>query len=111
MELPPTADAVLEDINVLFTKSTHNLENANWSQVNRSEYLEIVRLRIKECAAYSHVKINETRAKSEISEQGVPFALLAAHQKIDGAERAPVHLSGPVSRAPEKNPHTEAEGA
>ena len=41
----------------------------------------------------------------------MPVALLAAQQKIDGAEHAPVHLTGPASRAPEQNPRTEAEGA
>ena len=37
LELPPSQEAVLEDLNVLFAKNTYDLSTAQWSQVNRAE--------------------------------------------------------------------------
>ena len=56
---PPDEDEFLNSLNILFTKSTEKLENAEWAQVNRDEYLEIVKLRKKECASFQHVVVDD----------------------------------------------------
>ena len=110
LELPPAAGDLADEINVLFTKTTNKLANAKWAQVNRREYLELVHLRKKQCASYTKVNINEDIAFLEIPEEGVPTALLATEQEVEGMDKAPVQLSGPASRAPEQHPQTEADG-
>ena len=102
---------MLEDLNVLFAKNTYDLSTAQWSQVNRAEYLEFVKQRKAQCAAYSHVNINVVRADAEVPAAGVPAALQTALQEIEGSENAPIQLSGPASRAPENGPEAEAGDA
>ena len=108
MQLPPDEGDLVDSLNILFTRSTQKLDDAEWAQVNRAEYLELVQLRKKECASFEHVKIDNERAERELPENGVPPCLLATVLEVDGAENAPVQLRGPASRAPEHGLNDDA---
>ena len=45
MTMPPDEGDFLNSLNVLFTKNTQRLDDAEWAQVNRAEYLQIATLR------------------------------------------------------------------
>jgi hypothetical protein len=45
MELPPPLDALVDSLNVIFTRSLHDLSKAEWAIVKREEYMRIVRER------------------------------------------------------------------
>ena len=47
MQLPPDEGDLVDSLNILFTRSTQKLDDAEWAQVNRAEYLELVQLRKK----------------------------------------------------------------
>ena len=66
-----------------------------------------MRQRKEQCAAYRHAHINVARAEAEIPASGVPSALQATLQEIEGSEKAPTQLSGPASRAPEHGPEAD----
>ena len=109
MELPPPDDALLEGgFSVIFTRSVQDLSKAQWATVKRAEYLRIVRERKHECATFAGVAINEEAAPSRLPEDGVPAAIQACALHVDGADKAPVHLTGPASRAPEVGREDEA---
>ena len=101
MELPPPDDALVDSLNIVFTRNVDNLDNAHWATVKREEYLKIVRERKQQCPAFSDVVINEEAAPQRLPENGVPAAVLHCVQQVDGADKAPVHLDGPAAKAPE----------
>ena len=108
MELPPPEDALIESVNIVFTHSTNDLRNAQWTHVKRDEYMKIVRLRRRHCAAYANAEIKEASASTRLPENGVPDSVLNCAQEVEGAANVPVHLSGPASRAPEHADHEDA---
>jgi hypothetical protein len=108
MTLPPDEDALLDSLNILFTKSTQHLDDAEWAQVNRAEYLEIINLRKRECASFSHAVVDDAKAERVLPESGVPPCLLATCQEVEGMQKAPVQLHGPASRAPEHSVNDDA---
>ena len=63
MQLPPDEGDLVDSMNILFTRSTQKLDDAEWAQVNRAEYLEMVKLRQKECASFKDVKVDDARAE------------------------------------------------
>ena len=101
MELPPPDDALVDSLNIVFTRNVDNLDNAHWAIVKREEYLKIVRERKQQCPAFSDVVINEEAAPQRLPENGLPAAVLSCVQQVDGADKAPVHLDGPAAKAPE----------
>ena len=101
MELPPPDDALVDSLNIVFTRNVDNLDNAHWATVKREEYLKIVRERKQQCPAFRDVVINEEAAPQRLPENGVPAAVLHCVQQVDGADKAPVHLDGPAAKAPE----------
>ena len=108
LELPPAADALLDTVSIAFTRSGGQLSQARWAQVNRSAYMKLVRRRQKECAAYQHAKICEDEASARLPENGVPDSVANCAQELEGLEEAPVQLSGPASRAPERPQREDA---
>ena len=101
MDLPPPGDALVDSLNIVFTRNVDNLDNAHWATVKREEYLKIDRERKQQCPAFSDVVINEEAAPQRLPENGVPAAVLHCVQQVDGADKAPVHLDGPAAKAPE----------
>ena len=55
MELPPATDALVDSLSLAFARSTHDLSQAYWATVKRSEYMRIVRERKQQCATFAHV--------------------------------------------------------
>ena len=101
MTLPPPDDALVDAFNVIFTRSIQDLSKAHWARVNRAEYLRLVRERKNECAAFAEVTISDEVALTRLPEDGVPEAVKACAMEVDGADKAPIHLTGPASRQPE----------
>ena len=63
MQLPPDEGNLADSMNILFTRSTQKLDDAEWAQVSRTEYLEMVKLRQKTCASFKDVKVDDARAQ------------------------------------------------
>ena len=42
MELPPPADALVDSLNVIFTRSLHDLSKAEWASVDREQHMRII---------------------------------------------------------------------
>ncbi|MCP4965331.1 MAG: hypothetical protein GY926_08845, partial [bacterium] len=109
LELPPSLDALVDSLCVIYTRSLHDLSRAEWATVNRTEYMKIVRERRLQCPVFSNVVIcDEREAESRLPAHGVPTQLTACLQEIDGSENAPVRLQGPASRAPDVEKHEDA---
>ena len=108
MTLPPDEGDFQNSLNVLFTKNTQRLDDAEWAQVNRADYLQIVKLRKQECASFKDVVVDDAKAERELPESGVPPCLLATCQEVEGMDNAPVQLDGPASRAPEHSFNDDA---
>ena len=85
---------------VIFTRSVYDLSKAHWARVKRAGCLRIVRERQKEFATFAEVAVSEEAAMTRLPEDGVPAAVQACAVHVDGADKAPVHLTGPASRAP-----------
>ena len=43
MELPPPLDALVDSLNIIYTRNLDDLNKAEWATVNREEYMRIVR--------------------------------------------------------------------
>jgi hypothetical protein len=98
MMLPPPDDALVDScFNAVFTRDVQDLSRAHWATVRREEYLRIVRERKRECATFAEVTISEELAKERLPEDGVPPAIAACALSVDGADAAPIHLTGPAS--------------
>ena len=108
MELPPPQDALLDTLNVVFTRTTTDLSKAEWAVVDRASYMDLVRQRAKECPVFAHVRIREDIADTRLPERGVPEHILACAVEVEGAQHAPARLDGPAARAPERGRHDEA---
>ena len=108
MELPPAEGALVDSLNVVFSGAAHNLSKAHWATVKRAEYMQIVRERKQQCATFAEVSIREDVAPTRLPEDGVPDHIQACLQPVDGADKAPVRLLGPASRAPEVGRDDEA---
>ena len=101
MELPPSADALVDSFNILITRSLQDLSHASWATVKRSEYMKIIKERQQECPAFAHVKINEEASANLLPDEGVPLHVSCCTEQVEGSSNAPVRLLGPASRAPE----------
>ena len=108
LELPPERDALVDSVNIAFTGSTGSLKGARWATVKREEYMKLVRRRQRECPAYKDATVNEEASNTRLPVDGVPEHLEHCVQQIEGLENAPVQLSGPASRAPERGMLEEA---
>jgi hypothetical protein len=85
MELPPPSDALVDTLNVIFTRSLHDLSKAEWAVVNRDEYMRIVRERKQQCTAYANAVIREDLASTRLPAVGVPDHVEACKQEVEGA--------------------------
>ena len=65
MQLPPEEGDLVDSVNILFTRSTQQLDDAEWAQVNRAEYLELIQLRKKRSALPPHMSKSITRGPNE----------------------------------------------
>ena len=108
MELPPPLDALVDSLNVIFTRSLHDLSKAEWAIVKREEYMRIVRERKAQCPVFSEVILREDEAGNRLPEDGVPLHIAACALEVHGSENAVVHLQGPASRAPDVGKQEEA---
>ena len=108
MELPPPTNALVDSLSIIFTRSTQDLSKAWWATVERDNYMRIVRERKAQCPAFANAVIREDEAQSRLPAEGVPEHITACAQHVEGAENAPVRLSGPASRAPDVGRHEEA---
>ena len=108
MELPPAPDALVDSLNIVFSGAHHNLTKALWATVSRAEYMQIVRERKQQCATFSQVSVRDELAATRLPEDGVPEHIQSCLQAVDGADKAPVRLLGPASRAPEVGKEDEA---
>eukprot|EP00959_Pyramimonas_sp_CCMP1952_P039831 832793-Pyramimonas_sp.AAC.1 len=70
--------------------------------------MQIVRERKQQCATFADVSVREDLAPTRLPEDGVPERIQACLQAVDGADKAPVRLLGPASRAPEVGRDDEA---
>ena len=101
MDLPPPTDALVDSFNIIFTRKLDDLRFAKWATVKRDEYMTLARQRKEECATFAHVALREDLATTRLPEDGIPDHILLCTQHVDGAEKAPVAMLGPASRAPE----------
>ena len=108
MELPPPPDALVDSLNVIFTRSLDDLRKAEWATVDREEYMRIVTERKLECPTFSDAVVRHDLASTRLPPVGVPDHIIACVRDVVGAERAPVRLVGPASRAPETGREDEA---
>jgi len=108
MELPPPTDALQNSFNIILTRKLDDLRYAQWATIEREPYMELARQRKAECPAFLHTVLKEDEAATRLPERGVPEHLLNCRQLVDGADKAPVHLSGPAARAPEHGHKDEA---
>ena len=93
MELPPAPDALVDSLNIAFSRSTTDLKKAEWATIKRSEYMRIVRERKRQCATFAHVSVcDEELASTRLPENGVPEHIRCCMQEVDGVDRAPVRL-------------------
>ena len=111
MDMPPPPDALVDSLNVIFTRSLHDLSKAEWASVDREQYMRIIEERKLQCPAFSHVQVRQDLAATRLPRVGVPDHIFACAREVDGSERAPVHLQGPASRAPETSRDDEAGDA
>ena len=72
------------------------------------EEMQIVRERKQQCATFSQVSVRDELAATRLPEDGVPEHIQSCLQAVDGADKAPVRLLGPASRAPEVGKEEEA---
>ena len=88
-----------------FSRSTGNIDGAQWAMVSREEYLSITRLRRQCCPAYAKAVLVEGAAETRLPRQtGVPDAIKHCLQEVEGVDRAPVRLDGPAAtRLPEQS--------
>ena len=108
MELPPPTDALQNSFNIILTRTLDDLRYAEWATVEREPYMELARQRKAECPSFLHTVLKEDEASTRLPESGVPEHLLNCRQLVDGADKAPVHLSGPAARVPEHGHKDEA---
>ena len=108
MELPPPLDALVDSLNVIYTRNMHDLSKAEWAVVNREQYMRLVRERKQCCPVFSNVIIREDEAASRLPTDGVPEQIASCALEVDGVEKAPARLQGPASRAPEVGKNDEA---
>ena len=111
MEMPPPTDALVDSLNVIFTRSLHDLSKAEWAVVDREQYMRIMEERKQQCPVFSHVKVCRDLAMKRLPDLGVPEHITACAREVEGSERAPVHLRGPAARAPETGRDDEAGDA
>ena len=57
MEMPPPTDALVDSLNVIFTRSLHDLSKAEWASVDREQYMRINEERKLQCQAFSNVQV------------------------------------------------------
>ena len=60
MELPPSPDALVDSLNVIFARNLNDRSKAEWAIVNRDEYLKIARERKQHCPVFADVSICKT---------------------------------------------------
>ena len=101
LELPPPLDALVDSLNIIFTRSLHDLSKAEWATVKREDYMRIVRERKQQCPAFANVVIREDEAGTRLPAHGIPEQVACCAQEVDGSENAPARLTGPASRAPD----------
>ena len=111
MELPPPTDALVDSINVVFTRSLDDLSKAEWAQVSREEYMLIV---TEHCPAFNNIKVRRDLATTRLRVDGVPEHITVCATEVAGSEHAPMRLDGPASKAPESGKvddsgHTSSE--
>ena len=111
MELPPPTDAFVDSLNAIFTRSLHDLSKAEWATVDRKDYMRIIEERKLQCPAFSNVQVRHDLVATRLPRLGVPEHIFACAREVDGSERAPAHLQGPASRAPETGRDDEAGDA
>jgi hypothetical protein len=111
LELPPPINALVESLNVIFTRSLHDLSKAEWANVDREQYMRIVTERKLQCPAFSNVEVRHDLATTRLPRMGVPEHITVCAREVLGSERAPVRLQGPASRAPETSRDDEAGDA
>ena len=85
MELPPAPDALVDSLNIAFSRSTTDLRKAEWATIKRSEYMRIVRERKQQCATFAHVSVVENLAATRLPEDGVPDHIQCCMQLVEGA--------------------------
>ena len=101
LELPPPLDALVDSLNIIFTRSLHDLSKAEWATVKREDYMRIVRERKQQCPAFANVVLREDQAETRLPAHGIPEHVACCAQEVDGSENAPARLTGPASRAPD----------
>ena len=108
MELPPPTDVLLDSFSIILTRSIDDLRYAQWAIVKREEYMTIARQRKNECATFEHVTLRDDLAETRLPEDDIPEHISCCTQYVDGADKAPVRMSGPADRAPEVGKNDEA---
>ena len=101
LELPPPPDALVDSLDIIFTRSLHDLSKAEWATVTREDYMRIVRERKQQCPAFANVVVREDVAATRLPAHGIPEHVACCAQEVDGSENALARLTGPASRAPE----------
>ncbi len=65
--------------------------------------MKIVRERKAHCPAFGNVTLRQDLAVTRLSEDGIPDHVDCCAQHVEGTDKVPVSLDGPVSMAPEVN--------
>ena len=73
--------------------------------------MRIIEDRKRQWPVFSNVQVRHNLAASRLPDVGVPEHITVCAQEVDGSERAPTHLHGPASRAPETGRDDEAGDA
>ena len=88
MELPPPPDAFVDSLNVIFTRSLHDLSKAEWASADREQYMRIIKGRKLQCPAFSHAQVRHDLAATRLPRAGVPGHISACAREVGGSERA-----------------------
>ena len=68
MELPPPTDALVDSLlNVIFTRSLHDMSKAEWASVDREQYMRIIEERKQQCPAFSNVQVRHDLAATRLA--------------------------------------------
>ena len=86
MEMPPPPDAFVDSLNVIFTRSLHDLSKAEWASVDREQYMRIIEERKLQCLAFSNVQVRHDLAATRLPRVGVPEHIAACRAGRGRAE-------------------------
>ena len=94
----PAVNKALDSFSIVFCRSVEDVRHCKALTVNKSEYLECLKIRKKICPIFSSVHIDMDAADKDLPENGVPRAFVEAAVSLPEAESLHTVMPGPASR-------------